>query len=332
MTFRVVRAEVLAIDVPTSVDPGDASESLATRPGVRVVVEGPDGVLGTADAAPMPGYSRESASESVDVATELAEALVGLRPSGLLEDAVRKAFERREPSRLAVPTAFFAVESALLHAWSLWASVAPWTLLGKRPHGARVGASVLLPSPPDGPAALRVLERARASGATRFKVKVDGGTDGALDDSLGRLVARLGSDERIRLDANGRLDPRAADRSLSRFVSMRPEYLEEPFPPVAWEAARTSPVPLAADESLSDPTVRRHLLGRSRPPALEVAIVKPALQGGLVGALRLAEEARDSGLDVVVTHMFDGPLGARGAAWVARALETPPRASALGAP
>jgi hypothetical protein len=57
-------------------------------------------------------------------------------------------------------------------------------------------------------------------------------------------------------------------------------------------------------------------------------VIKPALHG-LRMARALAVQAQGCGIDVVVTHLFDGPLGLRAAAALAFSLPQPPRACGL---
>lgn len=68
----------------------------------------------------------------------------------------------------------------------------------------------------------------------------------------------------------------------------------------------TSPVPLAADESLRDAEVAKRLLDA---PAVSVIVLKPTLLGGIDRCLDLGLRATRSGQRCVVTHGFEGPVG-----------------------
>ncbi|HEV8247374.1 MAG TPA: O-succinylbenzoate synthase, partial [Polyangiaceae bacterium] len=68
---------------------------------------------------------------------------------------------------------------------------------------------------------------------------------------------------------------------------------------------------------------------QARAQGVRVLVLKPMLLG-LLGSLRLAEQARAQALDVVVSHSFDGARAMATARTLALVLGTRPFADGLG--
>ncbi len=144
-----------------------------------------------------------------------------------------------------------------------------------------------------------------------------------LEDEVARIeaVRAACSDAAIRLDANGAWDEASARAAIEAFAPSRIEWLEQPVPPHDIEAlARlhaTSPIRLAADESLSDPAFRERVLTEG---AASVVVLKPMMLGGIRVALDFGRRAIDRGMTVVVTTTFDSSIGTAVALHLAAAL------------
>jgi len=164
---------------------------------------------------------------------------------------------------------------------------------------------------------------ARARGIRTFKLKV--GRAGDMQGELERArIARqaIGPDGALRLDANGGWSPLQAAAALAALAPLRLELIEEPV--AAWrDLPLPSPVPVAADESLQAPEAEAELDERVARGACQALVLKPMALGGFARCLRLARLARRHGLGVIVTHMFDGPIGLAAAAELALALPAP---------
>jgi O-succinylbenzoate synthase len=121
---------------------------------------------------------------------------------------------------------------------------------------------------------------------------------------------------RWRLDANasfttGGVSIDAFLTNLNPNVRQHIEFLEDalPYHPDAWPAfSRREKLPLALDWELSD----------SPPPwpGAQIVVIKPASQD----AFPLALAAAQAGLEIVVTHSMDHPLGQAVALWTAQRL------------
>ncbi len=169
----------------------------------------------------------------------------------------------------------------------------------------------------------------RASGASTAKVKV-AERGQALADDVARVEAVrdvLGSDGRVRVDANGGWsvdDAVAAVKALDAVGTL--EYVEQPCASVEELALvrRRVEVPVAADESIrraADPYRVRDL------EAADVAVLKVQPLGGVRACLRVAEEI---GLPVVVSSAVESSVGLAAGVALAAALPELPYACGLG--
>ena len=166
-------------------------------------------------------------------------------------------------------------------------------------------------------------------GFTTLKLK------GGLERSTSELVTRLaavrdavGPGVALRLDVNGAWDPATARDRLRGLAAIRLAYVEQPIPagdPAALARLRAaSPIPIAADESVSSLAAARSLLAAG---AVDVLVVKPGRVGGPVVALAIAREAEAAGVDVTISTLLETGVGLTAALRVAACL--PDRAHGL---
>ena len=145
---------------------------------------------------------------------------------------------------------------------------------------------------------------------------------GGIDADLDRVAAvreRVGTDVRIRLDANGAWSASEAQRGLERLAVYDPEFVEEPVAGLEALAALrlTSPVSIAVDESAGSPKEVARAVSMG---AADVVVLKPSALGGPSASAEVAARVRDAGLDVVVTSLLEGSVGIRAAAHLASAI------------
>jgi L-alanine-DL-glutamate epimerase-like enolase superfamily enzyme len=150
--------------------------------------------------------------------------------------------------------------------------------------------------------------RLAAAGAHVVKVKI--GPDVPAAVHVIRATARAGRryGMRFRYDANQSLDPAGARAVLDALDPAVTDLLEQPFPVHAWDAMAAlhahSPVPLMLDESVVD----EHALLRAAACA-DVVKLKLAKNGSPARLLRLVEQARRLGLDVILGNGAQSTLG-----------------------
>ena len=202
------------------------------------------------------------------------------------------------------------------------------TLGWPEPVRDEVPINAIVPAIAPDAAALRV----RSSGCRTAKVKVaeKGQT---LEDDVARVSAvrdELGSQGRLRVDANGGWSLEEAAVALAELAQFDLEYAEQPCQSVeelvelrSLLSRRGVSVPIAADESIrrvGDPLRVRDL------GAADVAILKVQPLGGVRRCLELAEVLR---MPVVVSSALETSVGLRAGVALAATLPALPYACGL---
>jgi o-succinylbenzoate synthase len=140
--------------------------------------------------------------------------------------------------------------------------------------------------------------------AVKFKV----GSGPAFQDQMRvlSLVRAAYPGLEIRLDANGSWSEEDARRHLMDLAdSVRPLLVEQPVGASELLTFRSTPVPIAADESLRLPDSIATL---TAPDACRAVVLKPMILGGLLACASLAAEAHVRGAQAIVSHAFGGPI------------------------
>ncbi len=159
-----------------------------------------------------------------------------------------------------------------------------------------------------------------ASGFRTIKVKRAVGTpEDRVGDGLRAIRDAVGPTIALRLDLNGDLTEGAAISWLSSLDELGLEYVEQPIPaasgPMAMARVRAAiPMPLAADESVTDVDAARVLL---EARAADVLVVKPSRVGGPHAGMRIARAAAAADVAVTVSTMYDSGIGLAAALHVA---------------
>ncbi|PWN01956.1 O-succinylbenzoate synthase [Nocardioides silvaticus] len=208
-----------------------------------------------------------------------------------------------------------------------WLRCAEEAAVGDWPAAVRDTVPVNVTVPAVDPATAHAI--VTRGGCRTAKVKVAEPGQVLADDGARLEAVRdaLGSDGRIRIDANGAWsvdDAVAAIGALDRAAGGL-EYVEQPSPSVEDLAAvrRRVSVPIAADESIrraEDPYRVRDL------EAADVAVLKVQPLGGVRACLRIAEEI---GLPVVVSSALETSVGIAAGVALAAALPELPYACGL---
>ncbi len=162
---------------------------------------------------------------------------------------------------------------------------------------------------------------ARYPGCRTVKVKV-AERGQTLPDDVARVSAvrrELGSEGRIRVDANGGWGVDEAERALRTLAEFDLEYAEQPCASVQElanlkERIEDLGIPIAADESVRkafDP------LAVARAGAADILIIKAQPLGGISAARRIVA---DAGLPVVVSSALDTSVGLSMGAFLAASI------------
>jgi o-succinylbenzoate synthase len=307
----------------------DARRALSTRESLLVRITDKDGEMGVGEASPLPGYCRDGLD---DVEQALQAVSSDALEAALAQVPARAAL--RAVSGLVgyeLPSARMALETAALDLLGSKQGLPAPVLLGGQADAQRPLSLLLGPvldrNQRAGAAEQRVermITATMAQGFRHFKLKL--GAQGALAEELATLVAlrkRFGSGISLRLDANGLLSGSDITMAWEALEPLGIELFEEPG---QIPESLTQRLPLALDESLQGLTEDEveAAIRKLKPRAL---VLKPTALGGIDHCWRLAERARDHGVDVVISHCFDGPLAFRACAALALAL---PRGLAHG--
>jgi len=283
------------------------------------------GLVGYGEALPLAGFSGESPDRASETLSGLARVLIGREVEEL--DALLDLVEELAPE---APAARAAVDVALfdLAARAQGIGVAALLALPERPR-ARIDVNALVyDERPE--IVAREASAAIAEGYRTVKIKV-GALALELDEARVAAVRdAVGSEARIRLDANGGWKEREAEEAIARLAPYRIELLEQPVEPrdlggLARLSAR-SPIPIAADEALAGGYAVDEIFTRD---AASVLVLKPAALGGLRASQRIAARARAAGWGVVVTSALDSAVGLAAALQLAAALPGPHLAAGL---
>jgi L-alanine-DL-glutamate epimerase-like enolase superfamily enzyme len=171
-----------------------------------------------------------------------------------------------------------------------------------------------------------------AAGYRTIKIKRAVGARGSsVGDGLRAVRDAVGPGVALRLDLNGDLSERAAIAWLCSLDELDLEYVEQPIATSLGADAMARvrdaiPMPLAADESVTDVDAARALLDTG---AADVLVVKPSRVGGPRASMRIARAAAAVGVAVTVSTLYDSGVGLAAALHVAASLSDD-RAHGLG--
>jgi o-succinylbenzoate synthase len=298
------------------------------RPSLWLELCDDEGHSGLGEASPLPPFSREDIEDVARALRELPRALGEIPTIEPVEESISLVLEPIEPQLLGLPSARFALETALLDLVARRRGLSLAALLGGPAHAAPVPVNALLLASPTETLVERALALA-AQGFSALKIKLrarDGGGFRRELSALRSLRAALPLPFELRLDPNAAWPVDEARRRLDELARIEPRFVEQPTVPGRLASLGRCAVPWAADESLADPREAEQLLFAEGCAAF---ILKLPVQGGLLPARALALRAQTRGLDVVITHFFDGPVGLAAAAELARSLPRPPLACGL---
>ena len=292
---------------------------LAVREGAVLALTTESGWVGYGEALPLDGFGTESVSQACDELGRLARNLLGRDPRDL--DTL---LDEAEASAPHAPCARAAVDCALFDLAARAAGTRVAELLSTpRPPRDRVRVSALLQGEQPEDVGQRAQQEVR-DGFQTLKLKL-GACDLALDEARVAAVRQaVGSDVKIRLDANGAWKRADAEQAMTRLGPYAIEFCEQPVP--AHDLAglarlrSSSPIAIAVDEALVGGRAVDEILQRD---AADLLVLKPAVLGGLRACLRFAESARAKGVGCVVTSALDSALGLSAALQLAAALPGP---------
>jgi O-succinylbenzoate synthase len=256
---KIAAAELFRYAIPFTQPVSLGGETLEVRRGLLIRLSDEAGHAAWGEAAPLPGFSRETLREAEAALRQVARRLKGIAVADALDTFVEKAMVGPRGGAV-MPSVYFAVESACLDLRAQAAGL-PLRCLLQPACAPEITLNALLSGNET-----QILARARVAaqaGYTVLKLKVG---QRLLQDDL-RLIqavrATAGPAAVIRLDANRRWDLESAVIVMRAVREQRIEYIEEPVAdPLQLPAfLAQAEVPYALDETLQYPA---DLLARAR--------------------------------------------------------------------
>ncbi len=317
---RVARAALFRYRLPLAAPLRLAGRTWTQREGLLLRLTDAEGRAGWGEAAPLPGFSRETRAEAEAALQAACDALNARRAlnAGRALSAERALDVPAQP-----PSVRFAIvqAAAALRAHAAGRSLADVLAeaTGAAP-AATIHLNALVDGPPD--AALDAARRLRAQGYRAVKLKV-GRRPLADEAALVRDLARVlvpaapdgdgdgsgGDGAALRLDANRAWTFGEAVTFADAVAGVPLDYVEEPLADAARlpDLAAATGWPLALDETTRE-TTPEVLAGRHAHAA--AVVLKPTLLG-LDAALQWARAARMQGMRPVVSAAYESGVGLR---------------------
>ncbi len=291
-----------------------AAGELSAREIVLLRIHTDDDLVGLGEGVPLSLRGDLPLEEVEGWVNDAATRIVGLDLTAAAEDpmafAVSTAVELTSPRRM--PSAAAAtVECAVFDLAAKLSDQPLWRLLGAS-DAAPVACNATLTSNRPEAVAEQALSWADR-GFSTFKLKL-----GARGEDPRATVAAvreaLGSEPRIRVDANQAWTAREAARALNEIADHEIELAEQPVAGLRALAglARETTVPLCADEAVAS-VADAHRAVRKR--ACTYSTAKLSKVGGLGAARQIAAV-----LPTYLSSALDGPIGIAAAAHVAQAV------------
>ena len=247
------------------------SRGTKTETIVVVATVSGDGVTGRGECGPNARYDETPESVVGDILAMAPALRVGMTRAAL-QDAMAPGAARN------------AIDCALWDHEARSAGSPAWALAGAAVLNPVVTAFTLSADGPD------EMSREAASNAARPLLKLK--LTGADDLARVRAVRSAAPDARLIVDANEAWDVESYRSSVSEFVALGVELIEQPFP--AGDdgalAALERPIPVCADEAFRDRSSLPGLRGK-----YDVVNIKLDKTGGLTEALATSAAARAAG-------------------------------------
>jgi len=310
--IETVTLHPYALPLTSTVDLGGSSVSVRNGCLVRVEIRHRSGLTsGLGDIAPLPHFSRESASE--------AQAAVDAQIPNLAGREIPVSSSDRDLQRVIAgeyPSARFGLEQAITTAIARHIGVPLSAYLSETARDS-VPLNALLTGTPDEIVAAGVELDVGEHGYRAVKIKV--GRHDPVEEAAAvrHLHGVWDEDVEIRLDANRAWSSADADDFVAALSDTPIAYIEEPLADASqlrsW-AGKTG-VPVALDETTRELSADE----LARQTFAAAFVIKPSLLGFL-RTLDLASEVASAGVDLVVSSAYESGIGLAGLASLAAAI------------
>ncbi len=314
--MKILQCQLFRYEIPFTRPFSFGAQTLTERTGWMLRLTADNGRIGWGEAAPLPGFSTETFDEAGDTLRLLVQALQDVREVNNAA-AIRALCDSLVPA--GRPAARAAVSTALFDAWC------DRDTLAHRLEPRTTGVVSINTTTSGATADLEPWARERVREGYRvLKIKVGLVRWEEERFWLAALLQRVRVPGlQLRLDANGAWSRDEARRACDSLIGWPIECVEQPVAGTdldgLLEIARRSPVPIAADEALTEADGAWDALVRKG--GVQVVVIKPMVFGGPDIAFERARQARMAGVKVIVTTALDTAIGRRMAMHVAAAVD-----------
>ncbi|CAK7349687.1 unnamed protein product [Dovyalis caffra] len=302
----VKRAENRPLNVPLIAPFTIASSRLDKVENVAVRIELSDGSVGWGEAPILPFVTAEDQSTAMVKASEACELLKN-SPSLTLGSVLERISEILPGHEFASVRA--GVEMALIDAVAKSIGVPLWSLFGGASDSITTDITIPIVSPAE---AAELASKYRKQGFKTLKLKV--GKNLREDIEVLQAIRSVHPDCLFILDANEGYKPEEAIEVLEKLHEMgvTPILFEQPVHRDDWEglghvthvAKGKYGVSVAADESCRSLVDAKRIITGNLADVINIKLAKV----GVVGGLEIIEEARTSGLDLMIGGMVETRL------------------------
>lgn len=311
--MRIARVEAIPYALPFRSPYATARGTLDRREMVLLRLRTDGGAEGLGEAVPLTlrgGAGTREIQAQIESAAERLEGVdLATGDAEPLDVAIATMLELARPRRLAAP-ALAALECALLDLAAKLAGKPLWQLLNAdRAAPVKCNATLVAGEP------ALVAHDANAwaaEGFATFKLKLGAGFDDVA--TVREVRAAVGSEARLRLDANQAWGVRDAIATLRELEPFEVELCEQPVAGLRAMArvARDVDIALAADEAVASEADAHRAIQRR---ACRFATAKLSKVGGIGGATTISRV-----LPTYLSSALDGPVGIAAAAHCAQVI------------
>ena len=258
---------------------------------------------GFGEAAPLPGFSRETLKEVHYALESFHQAIDG----EIVE--IEEFLSIAEVHTSGNPSARFAIETAM------------YDLLSK--EAGKTISSYINPSAKN-EVSLNGITGVHMPGDGFQVMKVKVGFRNLFDEieQLVNLTESYGEDISFRLDANGAFDLPRAIRFCKEMEEFNIDYIEQPIQASELvdlaELCYHTTIPIAVDESLTDFHSAEKIIEEQ---AAHVFIIKPMVSGGFSETNKIIQLARKENIRTVITSSLETAIGRMACIHLAAAYE-----------
>ena len=297
--MQITKAEVIPVDLALSQPvciPG--YDPISTVTAVFIRMETQDGHSAWGCGVAHPALNAQKPDDVLDACHRAADYVPDLHPID-----IAYSLSQLTPILQNVPAALCAFDLVFHDLLGLVAGMPLYRLLGGYRH--KIQTSVTIPLCP----VEQSVEMAQMRASQGFRMlKVKGGLDPQVDIQRIRAIHRALPDHTLRLDVDGCYSVQDS-LDVARVLGARVEMLEQPTTAAdldgLCQVTRQSPVPVLADQSITDPG---SALALAAGHCADGFSIKIGSCGGINNARQMDGVARSAGLVMMVSCLIEPAL------------------------